>query len=111
MCVLRVPIHQNYAFHSALHEHVRVGLKLIALMVVDTANKKVVVLPQKFFNSRDDQRGVGITQIVGDNSQSISALFAERTSQQIGTIVKLSCRGMNAITRSLRNMSSRRRII
>ncbi len=64
-------------FDAALHQHIRIGFELVPLVVVDTGNKKVVILTQKFFDSCDDQGSIGIPKIVGDNSQSVSALFAQ----------------------------------
>src|SRR5258708_36050289 len=78
---------------------------------MNDGQEKVIVLTEIGLNSANDQRPVGVPDLLDDKSNSVGALLAQRSCQEVWPVVQFPGSCMDPLPRALRNGPRRRGIV
>ena len=80
----------NNSFDGALLEKEGIFFDEIAAMAMTDDKVKITFLKEMIFDARHDQRGVAFADFRNNYADGETALLAERTSHEVGTIVEFA---------------------
>jgi len=83
-------VNGNDAFGAAGEKQLGIGADEVVVMAVDDGEEKEIVFAEDGFDTADDRGAVGIADFLGDDADGVAALDAERTREEIRTIVELA---------------------
>src|ERR1700719_4360774 len=107
----QLQIYGDEAFYTALQQQLGISIQQFGIVPVDYRKKKIILLPQILFNTADDQGTVGIADLLGDYSNHISSLAAQRTGKKVRPVIQFFGSSVNAILGFLRNGTGGGRIV
>ena len=82
-------VNGNDAFDAAGEKQLEIRAHEFVVMVVGDGEEEEIVLAEEGFDTADDCCAVGIADFLGDHADGVAALDAERTREEIRTIVEL----------------------
>src|SRR5258708_12082956 len=108
---LQAGVHGDESFLPPLQQKLRVFTQHGCVVPMNDGQEKVIVLPEIGLNSANDQGPVSVPDLLDDKSDGVGALLAQRSCQEIWTIVQfLGCR-LDPLPRALRYGARSRAIV
>src|ERR1019366_3136300 len=104
-------VHRDEPFHPPLQQKLRVVARHGCVMPMNDRQKKIIVLAEIALNSAYDHGAVGVPDLLDEESNGVGALLAQRSGQEIRTVVQFLGCCLDPLSRVLRNGARGRGIV
>ena len=109
--VRQVQVDGNKTLNPTLEKQTRVLLKQLGIVPVYTGDEEVIFLPGVVLDAADDERAISFSDVMGDDPDGVSPLFAERAREEIRPIIQFTRRRQNTGPGVLGNVLGRGRVV